>query len=65
MERTNWLTYAVPRKYVGKYLVTMWIALFIVPQYIFGLYYTKLGIIVNIVWYDVIFYMWLKFKKND
>jgi hypothetical protein len=65
MERTNWLTYAVPRKYVGKYIVTMWIALFIVPQYIFGLYYTKLGIIVNIVWYDVIFYMWLKFKKND
>jgi hypothetical protein len=65
MERTNWLSYAVPKKYVGKYLVTMWVALFIVPQYIFGLYYTKLGIIVNIVWYDVIFYMWLKFKKND
>ena len=60
---SNWLFWAIPEKYIMKYLVTLWLALFIIPQYFFGLYYTKLGFIVNFFWYDLIFYGWVKFKE--
>tara|TARA_R110002020_G_C16153931_1_gene762883 strand:- start:826 stop:1032 length:207 start_codon:yes stop_codon:yes gene_type:complete len=61
---TNWLFWAVPEKYAMKYIVIMWVALMLIPSYIFGLYYTKLGIILNLVWYDLIFYGWVKAKQR-
>ena len=61
---TNWLFWAVPEKYVMKYIVILWVALILIPSYIFGLYYTKLGIILNLVWYDLIFYGWVKAKQR-
>ena len=60
----NWLFWAVPEKYAMKYIVIMWVALMLIPSYIFGLYYTKLGIILNLVWYDLIFYGWVKAKQR-
>jgi hypothetical protein len=47
-----------------KYIVILWVALILIPSYIFGLYYTKLGIILNLVWYDLIFYGWVKAKQR-
>ena len=61
---TNWLFWAVPEKYAMKYIVIMWVALMLIPSYIFGLYYTKLGIILNLVWYDLIFYGWVRAKQR-
>ena len=61
---TNWLFWAVPEKYAMKYIVILWVALILIPSYIFGLYYTKLGIILNLVWYDLIFYGWVKAKQR-
>ena len=60
----NWLFWAVPEKYVMRYIVILWVALILIPHYIFGLYYTKLGIILNLVWYDLIFYGWVKAKQR-
>ena len=60
----NWLFWAVPEKYAMKYIVILWVALILIPSYIFGLYYTKLGIILNLVWYDLIFYGWVKAKQR-
>ena len=61
---SNWLFWAVPEKYAMKYIVILWVALILIPYYIFGLHYTKLGIILNLVWYDLIFYGWVKAKQR-
>ena len=61
---TNWLFWAVPEKYAMKYIVIMWVALMLIPSYIFGLYYTKLGIMLNLIWYDLIFYGWVRAKQR-
>ena len=59
----NWIFWAVPEKYVMRYLITGYLALFLIPNYVFGLYFTKLGFIVNFIWYDIIFYGWVRFKE--
>ena len=61
---TRWLFWAVPEQYIMRYLVTLLLIMFVIPYYIFGLYYTKLGIILNLVWYDLIFYGWVKAKQR-
>jgi hypothetical protein len=63
---TRWLFWAVPEQYIMRYLVTLLLIMFVIPYYIFGLYYTKLGIIINLLWYDLIFYGWFRAKQiND
>ncbi len=59
----NWIFWAIPEKYVMRYLFTAYLALFFIPNYLFGLYFTKLGLIVNLLWYDMIFYGWVRFKE--
>ena len=61
---TNWILWAIPEKYILKYLITLWLAMFVIPQYFFGLYFTKLGFFVNFLWYDLIFYGWVRVKQN-
>ena len=61
---TRWLFWAVPEQYIMRYLVTLLLIMFVIPYYIFGLYYTKLGIILNLVWYDLIFYGWVRAKQR-
>jgi hypothetical protein len=60
---TNWLFWAIPPKYVRSYFFTMWLAMFIIPMYIFGLHFTKLGFIINLLWYDLVFYGWVRAKQ--
>jgi hypothetical protein len=59
----RWLFWAIPEKYITKYLITLWLAMFVIPQYFFGLYFTKLGFLMNFIWYDIIFYGWVKVKE--
>ena len=59
---SNWLFWAIPEKYVQRWCIGLLLLLYFIP-FVFGIYYTKLGIIVNLIWYDVIFYGWVKVKE--
>jgi hypothetical protein len=61
---SNWLLWAVPEKYVKRYLFTLWLVMFVIPGYLFGLHFTKLGFIINLLWYDVVFYGWVRVKQT-
>ena len=60
----NWLFWAIPPQYVKRYLITLWLVMFIIPNYVFGLYFTKIGFIINLLWYDMIFYGWVRVKQT-
>ena len=60
----NWIFWAIPREYVRRYFITLWLVMFIIPNYIFGLYFTKIGFIINLLWYDMIFYGWVRVKQT-
>tara|TARA_R100001460_G_scaffold107608_1_gene156610 strand:+ start:107 stop:313 length:207 start_codon:yes stop_codon:yes gene_type:complete len=60
----NWIFWAIPREYVKRYFITLWLVMFIIPNYIFGLYFTKIGFIINLLWYDMIFYGWVRVKQT-
>ncbi len=60
----NWLFWAIPPQYVKRYLITLWLVMFIIPNYLFGLYFTKIGFIMNLLWYDLIFYGWVRVKQT-
>ena len=59
----NWIFWSVPSEHVRRYLLTMWLVMFIIPGYVFGLHFTKLGFIINLLWYDLVFYGWVRFKQ--
>jgi|TARA_Y100000114_G_scaffold39742_1_gene35373 hypothetical protein len=61
---TNWLFWAIPNEYVWRYIVLLWFVLFLMPGWIFGVQYTKLGLVLNWIWYDIIFYGWFKVKEQ-
>jgi hypothetical protein len=60
---TNWLFWAIPPNYVRRYILTFWFVMFFVPGFIFGLHFTKLGFIINWIWFDLIFYGWVRAKQ--
>jgi hypothetical protein len=59
----NWIFWSIPPEHVRRYLLTMWLVMFIIPGYVFGLHLTKLGFIINLLWYDLVFYGWVRFKQ--
>jgi|TARA_A100000164_G_C21846073_1_gene742551 hypothetical protein len=61
---TNWIFWAIPQEYVRRYFAYLALILFIIPNYIFGIYYTILGFVVNYLWFDLVFYGWVKFKNK-
>ena len=60
----NWIFWTVPQEYIRRYLVWMVLIMFFVPNYIFGIYYTITGFLVNLIWYDLIFYGWVKMRNR-
>jgi hypothetical protein len=36
----------------------------ILPGYVLGLQFTKLGFIINLLWFDLVFYGWVKVKQQ-
>tara|TARA_X000000950_G_scaffold287792_2_gene401678 strand:+ start:170 stop:373 length:204 start_codon:yes stop_codon:yes gene_type:complete len=60
----NWIYWTVPKKYVRRYLVMLALVLVIIPQFIFGIMYTTLGFLVNLIWFDMIFYGWVRFREQ-
>ena len=59
----RWIFWAVPEKFVKRYAIGLLLLLYVFP-YLFGFYYTKVGVVINIIWYDVIFYMFAKAKEQ-
>jgi hypothetical protein len=62
MTQTSWTTWAVPAEYVQTYLFVMFMSMYILPKYIFGLSFTTLGWLINLLWFDFVFYIWYKMK---
>jgi len=63
MAHTNWLTWQVPELRLNQYLFYMIMVVFIVP-YISGVMLTSLGYLLNVLWYDLIFYLWHKHQEK-
>tara|TARA_Y100000114_G_C11509326_1_gene208224 strand:- start:179 stop:412 length:234 start_codon:yes stop_codon:yes gene_type:complete len=62
MAQTSWFTWQVPEARLNQYLFYMVMVVFIVP-YIAGIMFTSLGYLLNVLWFDMIFYMWLRNKE--
>jgi len=60
----NWILWAIPHQYVRRYLFTLWLVMFVLPQYLLGLQFTKFGFVINLLWYDLIFYGWVRVKQQ-
>ena len=61
---SNWILWAIPEQYVKRYLITLWMVMFVIPGYLLGMHFTKLGFVINLLWYDLIFYGWVKVKQQ-
>jgi len=62
MAQTSWFTWQVPEARLNQYLFYMVMVVFIVP-YIAGIMFTSLGYLLNVLWFDMIFYMWFRNKE--
>ena len=60
----NWLFWAVPEQYIMRYMILLWLVMFIIPTFIFGMQFTRLGFIINLIWYDIIWYGWVRVKQR-
>ena len=60
----NWIFWAIPREYIRRYFITLWLVLFFMPALFLGVRLTMFGLLVNFLWYDIVFYGWVKFKER-
>ena len=60
----NWIFWPIPREYIRRYLITLWLVLFFMPALFLGVRLTMLGLLVNFLWFDIVFYGWVKFKEK-
>tara|TARA_B100001057_G_scaffold225627_1_gene225981 strand:+ start:242 stop:442 length:201 start_codon:yes stop_codon:yes gene_type:complete len=60
----NWIFWTVPREYIRRYFITLWLVLFFMPAFFLGVRLTMFGLLVNFLWYDIVFYGWVKFKER-
>ena len=60
---TRWIFWAVPEPMAKRYAIGLILLIYVFPS-LFGVYYTKLGPVMNILWYDIIFYVFSRAKEN-
>ena len=60
---TRWIFWAVPEPMAKRYAIGLILLIYVFPS-LFGVYYTKIGAIINILWYDIIFYVFSRAKEN-
>ncbi len=60
---TRWIFWAVPEPMAERYAIGLILLIYVFPS-LFGVYYTKIGAIINILWYDIIFYVFSRAKEN-
>ena len=62
----NWMFYTIPGERIIHYFICLYLALFIIPEYIIGMAFTIPMQFLNFIWYDILYYVFLKMKKfND
>ena len=61
---SNWIFWSIPVYYIRPYVVAWWITMFVLPAFV-GLYFTKAGFIFNWLWFDLIFYGYVKMKQSN
>jgi hypothetical protein len=59
----SWINWIVPQKYVKNYLLTLFMGLWFIPKYLFGLSFTTLGLLFNLVILDMLFWRMAKNKE--
>ena len=59
----NWVFWAVPEKFVKRYAIGLILIIYVFPWF-FGFYYTKIGAVIKIIWYNVIFYWFAKMREK-
>lgn len=61
----NWLYWSVPERFVRSYVFIMFLVMVFIPNYVFGINYTPAGFLVNLIWFDLVFYHWAKNRYNN
>jgi len=61
----NWLYWSIPERFVRQYLWIMFLVMIFIPKYLFGITYTTMGFLLNLIWFDVIFYHWAKNRERE
>lgn len=59
----KWIFFSVPEHKKMHYVFVMFMMMFIVPKYIFGLQFTILGNFINFLIYDFIYYQWYRVEQ--
>ena len=53
----------MPEPMAKRYAIGLILLIYVFPS-LFGVHYTKLGAVMNILWYDIIFYVFSRAKEN-
>jgi len=62
----DWIFYTIPGERIIHYFLCLYLALFIIPEYILGMAFTIPMQFLNFMWYDILYYVFLKMEKfND
>lgn len=62
----NWLFYTIPDNRRTHYFICLWLVLFIIPEYVMGMAFTIPMQFLNFMFYDLLYYVFLKMDKfND
>jgi len=62
----NWIFYTIPGEKIIHYFICLYLALFIIPEYVIGMAFTIPMQFLNFIWYDILYYVFLKMEKfND
>ena len=56
----NWLFYTIPENRRIHYLISLWLALVIIPHYVLGMIFTIPMQFLNFICYDLIYYYFLR-----
>lgn len=61
----NWLLYTIPENKRLHYFISLWLALVIIPHYVLGMIFTIPMQFLNFIFYDILYYVFLKMGKFD
>lgn len=62
----NWLFYTIPSNKRTHYFICLWLALFIIPEYVMRMAFTIPMQFLNFIFYDILYFIFLKIEKfND
>jgi hypothetical protein len=61
----NWLFYTIPENKRLHYFISLYLALAIIPEYVLGMIFTIPMQFLNFIFFDILYYVFLKIEKFD